>query len=177
MTASRAVGGDAAATRVLVLLRHAEAEHPRSTPDEQRPLTRGGHADARVAGAWLATRHVPEAVLCSPARRARQTWQEVVRALPARPELVRYERPLYLGGVGDLLGVVRRLPDQLGVVLVIGHNPALSQLSYALHPTNQRPDGGLPTCGLAVHSVIGPWSACGPGAAPLMATHTARGGE
>jgi phosphohistidine phosphatase len=178
MTASGAAssgGGDAAAIRTLVLLRHARADTPPGTPDEQRPLSTGGRADARAAGAWLATRHLPEVVLCSPARRTCQTWQAMADALPVPPELVRYERLLYLGGVGDLLGLVWQIDETVGTVLVIGHNPAMSQLSYTLHPTNQRTDGGLRTCGLAVHRVIGPWSACGPGRAPLTATHTARG--
>lgn len=172
---SRGGGGDAATARTLVLLRHARADDPPGTADEQRPLSARGHADARAAGAWLATRYVPELVLCSPARRTRQTWQALSGQLPERPDAVRYERLLYVGGVADLFNLLRRTDETVHTVLVVGHNPALSQLSFTLHPTDQRTDGGLRTCGLAVHTVVGPWSACGPGAAPLIATHTARG--
>ncbi|OZV80042.1 hypothetical protein CA850_15085 [Micromonospora echinospora] len=65
-----------ASARTLVLLRHGKAERPEGIADWERALTERGHADAVAAGAWLA-RHGfrPDVVVCSPARRTRQTWQ------------------------------------------------------------------------------------------------------
>ena len=61
--------------RTLVILRHAKAERPAELADADRPLTQRGHADAAAAGAWLAARgYRPDLVLCSPAKRTRQTW-------------------------------------------------------------------------------------------------------
>lgn len=163
--------------RTLVLLRHAKAETPPGVPDDRRPLSPRGHADAHAAGAWLATRAVPELVLCSPTKRTRQTWHAVAANLPpgADPE-VRYERRLYLGGAEELLQLVRETEDTVSSVLLIGHNPTLSQLAFDLDLEGDRLDSdGLRTCGLAVHSVDGPWSRCGAGQAPITALHTARG--
>ncbi|GLY22625.1 histidine phosphatase family protein [Micromonospora sp. NBRC 101691] len=65
-----------ATARTLVLLRHGKAERPEGIADRERALTERGHADAAAAGTWLA-RHgfLPDVVVCSPARRTRQTWQ------------------------------------------------------------------------------------------------------
>ena len=75
-------------TRTLVLLRHAKAEAAGSdAPDDaERPLTARGHADAAAAGAWLA-RHglLPDVVICSPARRTRQTWHGVALGMTGSP--------------------------------------------------------------------------------------------
>src|SRR6266498_2630447 len=75
--------------RVLVLLRHAKAEHPAKLADVDRPLTPRGHADSGAAGAWLASQGlVPDLVLCSPSRRTRDTWHSVKLALGARTKPV-----------------------------------------------------------------------------------------
>jgi phosphohistidine phosphatase len=45
-------------------------------PDHERPLARRGQRDAPVMGRWLRTAGLaPDLVLCSTARRARETWQ------------------------------------------------------------------------------------------------------
>lgn len=162
--------------RSLVLLRHAKADTPRGTADEDRPLSARGHADAQAAGAWLAGHHVPDLVLCSPTKRTRQTWHAIAANLPADASpAVRYERRLYLGGTDELLQLLRETEDRVTSVLVIGHNPALSQLAFELDPEGGLDSDGLRTCGLTVHTVDGAWPDCGPRRAPVTAVHTARG--
>lgn len=66
--------------RELILLRHAHAE-PADTgqADLDRPLSPHGIAEAESAGRWLREqRLVPDRVLCSPARRARETLEAVL---------------------------------------------------------------------------------------------------
>jgi phosphohistidine phosphatase len=72
----------------------------------------------------------PDLVLCSTATRARQTLARAVPVTPGRP--VRLERALYTFNAGDLLAVLRTLDDAAGAVLVIGHNPALEELTHRL---------------------------------------------
>lgn len=172
--------------RTLVLLRHAKAEQPHGLADFDRPLSARGHADAAAAGAWLARQAlVPELTLCSPAKRTRQTWHGVAVALADAASstggpTVRYEPALYSGGWRQLVDLVRQAGGEVGTVLVIGHNPTVSEVSATLAEGAAGGDGGggpvgLRTCGLAVHRLAGPWSGCGPGSAPLTRTHTARG--
>jgi phosphohistidine phosphatase len=163
--------------RTLVLLRHSKAEHPAGVSDEQRPLTARGHADAAAAGSWLARRGLrPELVICSPAKRTRQTWHGVAVALAGDPApTVRYETGVYDGGVDALLNLVRQGGDDVGTILLIGHNPGVSTLSTLLDPAARIDSDGLRTSGLAVHRATGGWADLGPGAAALDSVHTARG--
>jgi phosphohistidine phosphatase len=164
------------AERTLVILRHAKAERPAAVADEDRPLTQRGHADAAAAGAWLSARgYRPELVLCSPAKRTRQTWRAVAVALTGSdaPD-VHFERDLYYGSAGDALDLVRQVPDTIASVLLIGHNPTVSMLSGLLDRGTDRDSDGLRTSGIAVHTHEGDWAGYAPGSAPVTAGHTAR---
>lgn len=169
--------------RTLVLLRHAKAETPGELPDFERRLTTVGVTDADAAGAWLADERLrPDLVFCSPAARTRQTWQGVsialAQALPDTPAPeVRYEKGLYEGGRTEVFDLIRRVPDEVRTVLVVGHNPTVSEVSLLLVPDEQY-DGdevGLKTSGLAVHRTEASWSTTSPGSMRLIERHTARG--
>ena len=169
--------------RTLVLLRHAKAEAPGELPDFERRLTTAGESDADAAGAWLADQRLhPDLVFCSPAARTRQTWQGVSIALAqARPgggaPEVRYDKGLYTGGRTEVFDLLRSVPEQVRTVLVVGHNPTVSDVSLLLMPDDQV-DGepvGLKTSGLAVHRTDTPWAHTGPGSMRLIGRHTARG--
>jgi phosphohistidine phosphatase len=162
--------------RTLVLLRHAKAERPAGIADIDRPLTARGHADAAAAGAWLHRREItPDSVICSPSKRTRQTWHGVALALGGSGPAVSYEATVYDGGGRDLLDLVRAVPDNVRTVLLIGHNPSVSDLSALLDPDTSLDSDGLRTSGIAVHLFEGSWSSCKPGSAALASTHTARG--
>ncbi|MEJ3743436.1 histidine phosphatase family protein [Actinomycetes bacterium KLBMP 9797] len=162
--------------RTLVLLRHSKADRPARIADIDRPLTARGHADAAAAGAWLARRRLlPDVVICSPAKRTRQTWHGVALALGECTPTVSYEAPLYGGDAEELLAAIRSAPEHAATVLVIGHNPPISELSLLLDPNGAIDSDGLRTSGIAVHRVEGGWAGCAPGSAPLASTHTARG--
>lgn len=169
--------------RTLVLLRHAKAETPTDDPDFGRRLTTRGENDADAAGAWLADERIhPDLVFCSPAARTRQTWQGVSIALAqagqggVSPE-VRYEKGLYDGGRTEMFDLLRTVPDSVHTVLVVGHNPTVSEVSVLLIPDEQwdGQDVELKTAGLAVHRADGLWSTTEPGSMRLIERHTARG--
>ena len=170
--------------RTLVILRHAKAVTPDERSDFDRRLTTTGETDADAAGAWLADQRLhPDLVLCSSAARTRQTWQGVSIALAqaqdggGTPE-VRYEDRLYHGGPTEFFDVLRKASDSARTVLVVGHNPTVSEASLLLIPDDQY-DGVevvLKTSGLAVHrSDEGSWSAVEPRSMRLLERHTARG--
>ncbi|MFI6758304.1 SixA phosphatase family protein [Micromonospora sp. NPDC050417] len=175
-------------TKRVVLLRHAKAERPARITDFERPLTARGYADAGAAGAWLANAgHLPSVVICSPAKRTRQTWHGVALGMAETPvgragvevqvgggPVVSYEPGVYDGDASELLDLIRAVDPQMGVVLLIGHNPSISGLSQLLDPVRADPDG-LRTSGIAVHRLsVETWTEIGPGRAPLDSTHTAR---
>ena len=68
---------------------------------------------------------------------------------------------------------LRAVAEETATLLLIGHNPGLSELSALLDPEGADADG-LRTAGIAVHSLTGSWSDFGNGRAPVRAAHTAR---
>ncbi|MER5605173.1 SixA phosphatase family protein [Micromonospora tulbaghiae] len=169
--------------RTLVLLRHAKAEQSGDLPDAERSLTARGHADAATAGAWLA-RHalLPDVVLCSPARRTRQTWHDVAMGMSGSPPeggpagsapAVRYEVTAYDALPDQLLELLWTVEPTAGTVLLVAHNPGISLLSALLDPQRADPDG-LRTTDLVVHRPTTRWADLAPGNAPITGRHTAR---
>jgi phosphohistidine phosphatase len=73
----------------------------------------------------------PGLLLCSPARRTLETLEPLNRRLPAGATVL-VERALYLAGAERLLRRLRRLPDDVRDVLVVGHDPGLHELALAL---------------------------------------------
>ena len=170
-------------TRTLILLRHAKAETPGELDDFDRALTSRGESDADAAGAWLANERLhPGLVLCSPAKRTRQTWSGVSIALtqsgvPVPASEVHYDERLYLGGRTEVFDLLRAVPETVRTVLVVGHNPTVSEVSALLLPDDQFSGAvvEMKTSGLAVHSSAEPWAAAEPGTMRRIRAHTARG--
>lgn len=103
----------------LILWRHAEAED--GAPDSERKLTAKGHRQAARMAKWLQARLPGGArVLCSPARRARQT----ARAL--REDLEVTDALDVGGGARELLAACG-WPSAGTAVVAVGHQPALGQ--------------------------------------------------
>ena len=117
--------------RRLLLLRHAKSSWSEpDLPDRERPLAARGRRAAAALGARLAQRRLPiDRVLCSPARRTRETLALLALA-PTIP--VDYGETLYLASARTLLARLRRLPPRVHSVLVIGHDPGIEHLARLL---------------------------------------------
>lgn len=135
--------------RELILLRHAHAE-PADTgqADFDRPLSPHGLAEAEAAGRWLCEqRLIPDQVLCSPARRARETL-ETVLALAGYVEQ-RLEPRIYEATPGMLAGIIDEYRDTERLLLV-GHNPGLEHLAALMHSGQSGDYRGMPTAAIAL---------------------------
>jgi phosphohistidine phosphatase len=118
-------------SRTLVLFRHAKSAWP-DMADHERPLAPRGRRDAPVMGAWLRDAGlVPDRVLCSTARRARETWQLAEGGLGAAPPVL-FERGVYESAAPGLLALIRGTPAAVRTLLVIGHNPTIEDLALML---------------------------------------------
>ena len=138
--------------RELILLRHAHAEPAdNGLPDIDRPLSPHGLAEAEAAGRWLLEqRLVPDRVLCSPARRTRETL-EAVLGLTGYVEQ-RLDERVYDATPGTLAALVDEQRD-VERLLLVGHNPGLEQL-VALMSSGQSGDyRGMPPAAVAVLSL------------------------
>ncbi|HEY7147330.1 MAG TPA: histidine phosphatase family protein [Streptosporangiaceae bacterium] len=163
-------------SRRLVLLRHAKSAWP-DLPDLDRPLAGRGRRDAPAAGRWLRdTGNVPDLVWCSPAVRARQTWELAAAQLGAQPP-VEYEDRLYQASGRLLAGLIAAAPATARSLLLVGHNPGVQQaaLSLAADPGGgpahgyQRAAAKFPTAAIAVLELPAGWAALAPGTARLAA--------
>jgi phosphohistidine phosphatase len=142
--------------KTLLLLRHAKSswDDP-GVADADRPLTARGHKAASRMGRLIAQRGLsPDLILCSTARRARETCDSVAPELTSDPDL-RFEDQLYMADPATLLHLVQHLPDNAHATLVIGHNPGLERFAARLTGVAagnalQRMAGKFPTAALAV---------------------------
>ena len=172
--------------RTLVLFRHAKSAWP-DVPDHERPLANRGIRAAPVMGRWLRDAGlVPDLVLCSTARRARETWQFAQAGLAASPP-VTFDGRIYAAAPADLLAVIREVPPATGTLLLIGHNPSIEDLALMLvsRPGTAGPDAAspgdleqmrakFPTAAIAVLQFGGTWPGLAPGRARLTAFVTPR---
>ncbi|WP_432073157.1 SixA phosphatase family protein [Streptomyces wuyuanensis] len=168
--------------RRLVVLRHAKSARPPGVADVRRPLAERGLRDAPAAGRWLRDADcVPDLVLCSPAVRARETWDLAARELPADPR-TRHDPRLYGADPAGLLAVVRETPDDVATLLLVGHNPGLEEFvlllaSEGLGDTVQRVEAKFPTSAIAVLTQQKSWPEAAPGGSLLTDVAVPRGTE
>ncbi len=125
--------------KTLLILRHAESSRSDPTADDHdRPLNAQGLRDAPSVGRLLAHEGlVPELVLSSTARRARETARLVVEATN-REVKVRLVPELYLADPGTCMRTVEATDDGLQRVMVVGHNPGVEDLLASLTGARQR---------------------------------------
>jgi phosphohistidine phosphatase len=119
--------------------------------------------------------YVPDRVLCSTARRTRETWQLAEEKLGAHPE-ADFEDRVYGASGAELLGLARQTPADVRTLLIVGHDPAMRGLTLEL--ASEQPGDAeaealgrvrakYPTAAIAVLSFSGDWAELSPGQARL----------
>jgi phosphohistidine phosphatase len=159
--------------RTIFLLRHGKSSWSDSTiADTDRPLAPRGERAAKRIAKYLRRKKIrPALVLCSPSLRTRQTLEAIQPSL-GKKCTVELVPELYGASEQELLERLRALPEGLGSVLLIGHNPGLQDLALALasqgaeleHLREKFPTGALATLVVERDS----WAALSPGDAELV---------
>jgi phosphohistidine phosphatase len=166
----------------LFVLRHAKSswDDP-GIDDHERPLAPRGLRTVKLLGEHMRTAGVrPAQVLCSSARRTRETFDGVS---PGGEVMI--EPDLYEASCDGVIERLQRVPDEIPSVMVIGHNPAMQMLVLRLTGANgadpalrsERAGGTdlanlqrkFPTGALATLTFDCAWSELGPGCAELVA--------
>jgi phosphohistidine phosphatase len=121
---------------VLWLLRHGDAAD--GSPDAERPLTKKGEEQARVAGRALKRLGVrPSACLTSPKLRAADTARLACEELGIEPQ----HEPKLAGGPFDPEALAAGLGED---VVLVGHDPDFSMAVHSLTGAQVRmKKGGL----------------------------------
>ena len=136
----------------IFILRHGKAVYMEPHLDDfDRPLTVGGKQAIGFlldqVKAWV---DLPEIVLCSTARRTRETLEALAPCLPPSCQVV-FDGDLYLASKAQLVGKIHQVQDTCHGLLLVGHNPGLDQLvNWLLGEEGNFPlIQSLPTGGLA----------------------------
>ena len=119
--------------KMLLVMRHAKSSWKEADMvDHDRPLNKRGKKDAPRVGKLLRQeRLVPELILSSSARRARDTAEAAAEASGYTPE-IRHIPDFYHPDLETFYSMLRTLPSDIDRVMIVGHNPELEQLVHAL---------------------------------------------
>jgi phosphohistidine phosphatase len=160
--------------KTLLLLRHAKSSWDDPALDDRaRPLApRGIRAARRIAVRLHDGQLRPDLVLCSSARRARQTLDALQSVLGEATD-VQIEDELYAASSRAILRCLRVVDPAVTTVMVIGHNPGLEDLAVDLTSDGdpaavKQLHTRFPTAALAIFD-LGQveWAGLGPGRAYL----------
>lgn len=160
--------------RRLILLRHTKSDWPAGRVDRDRPLAIRGRRAAPLMGRFLIDRgYVPDRVVVSPAVRTVETWALASAGLARLPGAEQdgriYEAPAWM-----LANVIRETDEDVGTLLLVGHNPGIETLAEELiahgsRDQRQRLSRKYPTGGLAViDCAIDSWRDLAPGCGTLV---------
>ncbi len=105
--------------------------------DRDRPLTARGHRDARLIGTAIAEIGVPDLILCSPARRTRETLEGIVETLATEPKVTFADR-LYDARDATYDDVIATHGGSAKRLLIIAHNPTIHATAVALSVKGDR---------------------------------------
>jgi phosphohistidine phosphatase len=144
--------------KTLYLVRHAKSswKYP-SLDDFERPLNKRGRKNVPFMGKVLKKLKVaPDLVISSPANRAAMTTRMIAAAINYPLENIRYSEAIYEFSEKALIHVVKQIDDAVNKAMVVGHNPALTEMANTI---GDQPIGNIPTCGaICVELDISAWA-------------------
>jgi len=153
----------------VYLLRHAKSARPPRKSDHARPLAPNGIWAAKAMGEYCEKPlQKVDLVICSSAIRCRETLRLFEQHLPPSCKIA-IEDSLYLAEARVLIEALRVLNDTFDTVLLVGHEPGLSDLAESLcgnagkRKALRRVANGLKTASLAkIDLDIDRWKAVRP---------------
>jgi phosphohistidine phosphatase len=141
----------------ILLVRHAKSSwNNPSLPDFDRPLNDRGESDAPSMAKKIKERKIKlDALITSPAKRAKQTCKYFAKELDIRKKNIVEERELYEAGPGNFLTVIENLKNKWDNIAIFSHNPGISNFANSL--TETRIDD-MPTCAVfAIKADVKKW--------------------
>ncbi len=133
--------------KTLTLVRHAKSSwRDTALSDKKRPLNHRGKHDAPVMGRRIREHGIrPSLIISSPATRAWATAKKIAAELSYPLEFLQREELLYHASVENLLDVVMSQDNGFNNMMVVGHNPGMTDFANFLSPGLTQ---NLPTAGV-----------------------------
>lgn len=140
----------------LFIIRHAKSDWGNLTlSDFERPLNHRGVKDTpTMAKRLLEKRVIPDLIISSTAKRARETATAFAQMLLFPVESILYRDEIYEAHYPTLYDVVKSIPEEAQTVLLFGHNPGLTYFTNDI--ARVRIDN-IPTCGIAAVGIDLAW--------------------
>ena len=133
--------------KILTIVRHAKSSwKDTSLSDKNRPLNRRGERDAPIMGERIHAHGIrPSLIVSSPATRAWTTAKTIARAINYPLEFLQKDENLYLASLDDILDVVVAQDNSFNNMMLVGHNPGLTDFANFLVPglTHNLPTAGV----------------------------------
>ncbi len=167
--------------RFLTLMRHAKSDWGEpNLDDHDRPLNGRGNRAAPAVAKVLADKYFgvgphgipkPDCIVSSTAARARATAGFLAAALKFREEDIDLEPSLYDATSGDILELVKNLPEEFEHAVLVGHNPGMQSCAEFLlgSEIEVQEIGNLVTCGtVMIRLSVDFWALADAGAGELI---------
>lgn len=135
--------------KTVILMRHADS-YPTdfSGYENERPVSVSGLLQIEQMRTQASDiLNAVDFVLCSGIKRAKQTFQAIYSSVPTQTRFM-FDDHLYQLTAAELLDKIQWTPAIYNKILIIGHNPGLSQL-LEMVVSNEKPEH-LKTCELAL---------------------------
>lgn len=131
----------------LFLVRHAKSSWGDATlADRDRPLEARGEREVAKMSKRLSQRHAkPDLIMSSPAARALATGKAIAQGLDYKINKVVVNDRLYAATAEALIDVIAALDEKLKCVMLVGHNPAFTDLAHRFSGAITH----MPTCAIA----------------------------
>lgn len=128
-------------------MRHAKSSWKDvNLADIDRPLNKRGERDAPFMGKLLYQNgFFPQEIISSPAERALSTAKLFCNEIKFPYKKVKINNSLYAASLNEILAVIKNLSENIESVLLIAHNPGLTDLVNYLSESRVE---NVPTCGI-----------------------------
>ena len=162
--------------KTIYLARHAKSSwNSDAKNDFDRPLSKRGLKDANRIGLKLRSLDCqPDAIIASPAQRARQTCQILSEYIGFEADQIIWDDAVYAAYTVSLLHTLNAVAESKRAVMLVGHNPSMEDLllhfcGQAIWQRHAQENGKLFTTGnVAEISFVGEWQKLAMGDANLV---------
>lgn len=142
--------------KTILLLRHAKSSWKNERlSDKERPLNKRGLSDAsKMAKRFVGKNIWPDLIISSSSKRTLLTIEYFRKLIESEHKFISSDQ-IYLASSEELLEVLANINEQFKIVMLVCHNPGITDLTNYL--SNKFVEN-VPTCGLVGFAYNGLWS-------------------
>ncbi len=119
--------------KTLYIIRHAKSSWNKIEDDFDRPLNSRGESNAPMIGHVLFNKNIkPDLIVSSPANRAKTTALLISKEIGYDEDNIIFNETIYESSTQNLLNIINSIDDNVNSLVIVGHNPALTDLINVL---------------------------------------------